>query len=125
MFVHKPKFHLSWFFQPKTAKVMADAPNPDLFDFFLLEREEKYSTDTAAAPNNINIDDTISDSSSITSNRDPQTVDVWQDIATALNNWTQRILDVESRCNNKAASFRQTIEIFINRYIKCLHLTTK
>ena len=91
---------------------MAGALNPDLFDFIeSLEREEKYSSTTAtAAPNNINIDDTISDSSSIISNRDSQTVDVWQDIATALNNWTQRILDVESRCNNKAASFRQTIE---------------
>ena len=71
MFLYKPKFHLSWFFQPKIAKVMAGAPNPDLFDFInSLEREEKYSTDTAAAPNNINIDDTISDSSSITSNGD-------------------------------------------------------
>ena len=92
------------------------APNPDLFDFIeSLEREEKYSTDTAAAPNNINIDDTISDSSSITSNRDSQTADVWQDIAEALNNWTQRILDVESRYNNKAASFRQTIEESLRR----------
>ena len=96
---------------------MAGAPNPDLFDFIeSLEREEKYSsTTTTAAPNNINIDDTISDSFSIISNRDSQTVDVWQDIATALNNWTQRILDVESRCNNKAASFRQTIEESLRR----------
>ena len=60
---------------------MAGAPNPDLFDFIeRLEREEKYSTDTTAA---------ISDSSSITSNRDSQTADVWQDIATALNTLTQ------------------------------------
>ena len=76
----------------KTAKVMAGAPNSNLFDFIgSLEREEKYSstTNAAAAPNNINIDDTISDSSSSISNQDSQTVDVWQDIATALNNWTQ------------------------------------
>ena len=68
----------------------------DLFDFIEnLEREEKYSATTAAAatPNNINIDDTISESSSIISNRDSQTVDIWQDIAKALNNWTKRILD--------------------------------
>ena len=100
-------------------KVMAAAaaPNPDLFDFIeSLEREEKkYSTLTIAEPNNINIDDTISDSSSITSNRDSQIVDVWQNIATALNNWTQRILDVDSRCNSKAASFRQTIEESLRR----------
>ena len=51
----------------------AAAPNPDLFDFI-------------ESHNNINIDDIISDSSSITSNRDCQTVDVWQDIATAQNN---------------------------------------
>ena len=97
--------------------------NPDLFDFIeSLEREEKYSTtfaDVAAAattaPNNTNIDDTISDSSSIISNQDPETVDVWEDIATALNNWTQRILDVESRCNNKAATFRQSIEESLRR----------
>ena len=95
---------------------MASAPNPDLFDFIeSLEMEEKYSTKTAAAPNHINIDDTISDSSSITSNRDSQSADVWQDIATALNNWTQRISDVDSRCNNKTASFRQTIEESLRR----------
>ena len=99
------------------------ASNPDLFDFIeSLEREEKYSTtfaDVAAAAtasNNTNIDDTISDSSSsIISNQDTETVDVWEDIATALNNWTRRILDVESRCNNKAASFRQTIEDSLRR----------
>ena len=80
---------------------MAGASNPDLFDFIeSLEREEKYSTTNAVvAPKNTNIDDTISDSSSIISNRDSQTVVVWQDISMALNNWTQRILDVESRCN--------------------------
>ena len=90
---------------------MACASNPDLFDFIeSLEREEKYSTTTAAAAlNNTNIDDTISHCSSIISNQDPETVEVWQDIATALNNWTQRILDVEIRCNNKAAKFRQTL----------------
>ena len=95
----------------------AATPNPDLVDFIArLEREEnKYSTVTTAAPNNINIEDTISDSSSITSNRDTQTADVWQDIATALNVWTQRILDEESRCNNKASSFRQTIEESLRR----------
>ena len=95
----------------------AAASNPDLFDFIeSLEREEKKdSTVTTAAPNNINIDDAISDSSSITSNRDSHTADVWQDIVTALNNWTQRILDVESRCDNKAASFRQTIEESLRR----------
>ena len=76
----------------------------DLFDFIeSLGKEEKDLTDT------------ISDSSSIISNQDPETVDVWEDIATALNNWTQRILDVESRCNNKAATFRQTIEESLRR----------
>ena len=60
---------------------MAGASNPDLFYFIEgLEREGKYSTtNAAAAPNNTNIDDTTS---SIISNRDSQTVDVWQDIAT-------------------------------------------
>ena len=76
----------------------------DLFDFIeSLGKEEKDLTDT------------ISDSSSIISNQDPETVDVWEDIATALNNWTQRILDVESRCNNKAATFRQSIEESLRR----------
>ena len=90
---------------------MDGASNTDLFDFIeSLERGEKYSTASTAAPNNTNIDDIISDSSSIISNRNPETVDVWQDIDTALNNWTQSILDVESRCNNKAATFRQTID---------------
>ena len=35
--------------------------------------------------------------------------DVWQDIADALNNWTQRILDTESR-RATSERFRQTIE---------------
>ena len=94
------------------------ASNPDLFDFIeSLERDEKYLATTTAAPNNFNIDVPISDSSSssITNNQDSQTVDVWQDIAEALNNWTQRILDVESRCNNKAASFRQIVEESLRR----------
>ena len=108
---------------------VAVASNPDLFDFIesLEKEEEKYSTtfadisDVAAAaaatvPNNINIDETISDDySSTISNQDRETVDVWEDIATALNNWTQRILDVESRCNNKADTFRQTIEESLKR----------
>ena len=100
------------------AAAAAIASNPDLFDFIeSFEREEKYSTTFAdvITPNNININDTISDSSSIISNQDPETVDVWEDIATALNNWTQRILDVETRCNNKAATFRQTIEESLRR----------
>ena len=119
LFVYKLKFHLIWFFHFKTSKRMASALNPDLFDIIEhFERDEKFSTTTAAAAaatNKTNIDDTISDSSSIISNQDPETVDVWQDIATALNNWTQRILDVESRCNNKATSFRQTIEESLRR----------
>ena len=122
--VYKPKFHLIWFFHFKTSKDMAGAcgaSNPDLFDFIeSLEREENYWTTIAAAAstatNNTNIDDTISDSSStIITNQDSETVDVWQDIARALNNWTQRILDVESRCNNKTATFRQTIEESLRR----------
>ena len=83
----------------------------DFFDFIEnLEREEKFSATTAAAatPNNINIDDTISKSSSIMSNRDSQTVDIWQDIAKALNNWTKRILDAP----------------LANMYTKSRHLTS-
>ena len=96
----------------------------DLFDFIeSLEREEKFAptttaaaVDTTTAPNNTNIDDTISDSSSIISNRDFQSSgDVWNDIEEALNNWTQRILTVESIYNNKTASFRQIIEQSLQR----------
>ena len=104
---------------------VAVASNPDLFDFIesLEKEEEKYSNTfadiavaaAATVPNNINIDESISDSSSTISNQDRETIGVWEDIATALNNWTQRILDVESRFNNKAATFRQTIEESLRR----------
>ena len=75
--------------------------NLDLFDFIesLEKEEEKYSTTTAdaattAALNNTNIDDTAisasASSSSIISNQDlDETVDVWQDIADVLNNWSE------------------------------------
>ncbi len=89
----------------------------DLFDFIeSLEREEKFvpTTATAAATT---FDATISDSSSSTiNNRDSQSSsDILNDIVDALNSWTQRILDVEHRCNNKAANFRQTIEQSLQR----------
>ena len=77
----------------------------DLFDFIeSLGKEEKDLTDT-----------TISTSSSPDSNQESEHINVWDDIATALNNWTQRILDVETRCNNKTATFRQTIEESLRR----------
>ena len=41
--------------------------------------------------------------------------DIWIDITNALESWTQKILDVESRCNNKAVNFRQTIEESLQR----------
>ena len=45
------------------------------------------------------------------SNQDlDEIVDVWQDIADALNNWSERILGIESRYTNKVASFQKTIE---------------
>ena len=132
LFIYKPKIHLISFFHFKTLKRMdvagAAAALPadtDLFDFIeSLEREEKFvptttttaAVDTTTAPNNTNIDDTISDSSSIISNRDFQSSgDVWNDIEEALNNWTQRILAVESVYNNKVASFRQIIEQSLQR----------
>ena len=77
----------------------------DLFDFIeSLGKEEKDLANT-----------TISTSSSPVINQEYQHVDVWHDIAEALNNWTERILHVESRYNNKVASFRQTIEESLRR----------
>ena len=92
----------------------------DLFDFIenLGKAEQGLTTTTATAAgttDDTNIDDASSVSSSVISNQDPETVDVWEDIATALNNWSQRILDEESRYNNKATSFRQTIEESLRR----------
>ena len=72
------------------------APDTNLFDFIEslgkaeeVEEQEK----AAAAASELKADD----------------CDVWQDIASALENWTQRILDVESR-HSKSADFRQRIE---------------
>ena len=107
-----------------TAAANAAASNLDLFDFIeSLEREEeKYSTTTAAALNNTNIVDTaISDSdsafsASVISDQDlTETVDVWQDIADALNNWSERILSIESRYTNKITNFRKTIKESLTR----------
>ena len=52
-------------------------------------------------------DTTISTSSSPVINQESQHVDVWHDIAEALNNWTERILHVESSYNNKLAFEKQ------------------
>ena len=107
----------------------------DLFDFIESlgkEEEEKYSTTTTTATattstavhNNTNIIDTaISDSDStaattaastagsVISDQDlTETVDVRQDIFDALNNWSERILSIESIYTNKITNFRKTIE---------------
>ena len=80
----------------------------DLFDFIEnLGKEEQDLTTTAAAV--IDADDAT------VSNQEYQQVDVWNDIADALNNWSKRILLVESRYNNKVASFRKTIEESLKR----------
>ena len=83
---------------------MAAALDTDLFDFIeSLGKEEKYLTDTAIS------------TPSFVSNQESQHVDVWHDIAEALNNWSERILDVESRYTNKVTSFRKTIEESLTR----------
>ena len=101
----------------------------DLFDFIESlgkEEEEKYSatitataTAATAVHNNTNrIDTAISDSdsiattSSIISDQDliERVGDVWQDIFDALNNWSERILSIESQYTNKITNFRNTIE---------------
>ena len=70
------------------------APDTNLFDFIeslgKSEDEEDEEEKAAAATPELKADDG----------------DVWQDIASALENWTQRILDVESR-HSKSADFRQ------------------
>ena len=103
------------------AGVGAATKNPDLFDFIdSLEREEekKYSTSAVAAAAVLNNTDNIADTaisssslSAVTSDQDlDETVDVWQDIADALDNWSERILSTESRYTNKVTGFRKTIE---------------
>ena len=105
------------------AGVGAATKNLDLFDFIeSLEKEEekKYSTTAVAAAvlNNTNIDYTtaataaaaaaVSDSSVISNQQDhDETVDVWQDIADALNNWSERILSIESQYTNQITNFRK------------------
>ena len=42
--------------------------------------------------------------------------DVWQDIAYALNNWRQRILDTECR-HATSENFRETIEESLRRHL--------
>ena len=105
------------------------------------EEEKKYSTTTATATaitstavhNNTNIIDTaISDSDStaattaastaastagsVISDQDlTETVDVWQDIFDALNNWSGRILSIESQYTNQITNFRNTIEESLTR----------
>ena len=73
------------------------APDTNLFDFIeslgKAEEEEETAPAAAAAAPELKADDG----------------DVWEDIASALDNWTQRILDVESR-HCKSADFRQQIE---------------
>ena len=80
-----------------TAKRMDVVPDTNLFDFIeslgKAEEEEETAPAAAAAAPELKADDG----------------DVWQDIASALDNWTQRILDVESR-HSKSADFRQRIE---------------
>ena len=49
-----------------------------------------------------------------------ETVDVWQDIATALENWTQRILDIESHHTTSgkcSSSNRRIVQETATRWI--------
>ena len=73
------------------------APDINLIDFIeslgKAEEEQEETLTAAAAPPKPKADDG----------------DVWEDIASALDNWTQRILDTESRLC-KSADFRQQIE---------------
>ena len=86
----------------------------NLFDFIERFGKEEEQDLTTAAAVAIDVDAAIPTSSSRASNQSGEN-DVWGDIAEALNNWTQRILDVESRYESKTASFRQTIEDSLKR----------
>ena len=120
LFVYKAKIHPISFFHFKTSKRMDVTSDKDLFDFIesLGKEEEKYSTIAATATtiaavhNNTNSIDTaaaVSDSSIISDQdlTESVVVDVWQDIADALNNWSERILSIESRYTNKVAFKKQ------------------
>ena len=85
----------------------------NLFDFIDSLGKEEQDLTTAVV---IDADDATTISTpSFVSNKESQHVDVWNDIAEALNNWSERILDVESRCTNKVARFRKTIEESLRR----------
>ena len=104
-FVYKTKLHFIGFFHFKTLKRMDVTSDKNLFDFIEnLGKEENDLTEK-----------TISTPPPLDSNQESEHVNVWDDIAEALNNWTERILHVESRYNNKVASFRQTIEESLRR----------
>ena len=46
---------------------------------------------------------------------EPSSADVWADIADAMNQWTQKILDAETR-HSKTVSFRENIEASLQRH---------
>ena len=47
-------------------------------------------------------------------NREEESADVWTDIAAAMNQWAQRILDAETR-HSRTISFRENIEASLQR----------
>ena len=84
----------------------------DLFDFIdNLGKEEKTSTviidavaDSLLQPN--------SDNNICSANvnfQESQTDTLWKDIGIALDSWSQRVLDTESK-HSKSINFQQTIE---------------
>ena len=87
----------------------------NLFDFIERFGKEEEEQDLTAAVAAIDVDAAIQTSSSRGASNQSGVNDVWGDIAEALNNWNQRILDVESRYESKTASFRQTIEDSLKR----------
>ena len=71
----------------------------DLFDF--IEGRDVKEKDTSPATK--------------VCDKEEKEEDVWQDIASALEEWTQRILDSESRHRTTLGNFRETIEESLRR----------
>ena len=97
-----------WLFYIEPLTRMDVVPDKDLYDFIDSIDDGGTVKEEASDMNNNNNNNPPPSSSSDASD-DEEDDDIWEGIASALDNWTRRILDAEAR-HSKSVNFYQRIE---------------
>ena len=90
-------------------------PDQDLYNFLdSIDTTTTLDSDTGSINNDASSPSSPSNNISNDNADSTDDEDIWEGIAAALDNWTQRILDAETR-NSKSVNFRQRIEESLTR----------